>query len=59
MQKVNNETFRSIKPNFSPCPIPITAQEETAAIDEKNMMKKELLAIINSLLNSINISDYP
>ncbi|CAG8711621.1 13328_t:CDS:2, partial [Dentiscutata heterogama] len=54
-----NETFRGSEPNSSPRPIPITAQEEAAAMDEKNMTKKELLAIINSLLNSINISDRP
>ncbi|CAG8561337.1 35376_t:CDS:2, partial [Racocetra persica] len=30
-----------------------------AAMDKKNMTKKELLAIINSLLNSINTSDRP
>ncbi|CAG8833450.1 28421_t:CDS:1, partial [Racocetra persica] len=54
-----NKTFRSSKSNFSPQSIPITAQEEAAAIDEKNMTKKELLAIINSLLNSVNISDRP
>ncbi|RIB03062.1 hypothetical protein C2G38_2226153 [Gigaspora rosea] len=30
-----------------------------AALDKKNIQKKELIAIINSLLNSINTSDYP
>ncbi|CAG8826804.1 20916_t:CDS:2, partial [Gigaspora margarita] len=53
-----NETFKSNKPNFLLRPISITAQE-AVAIDEKNMQKKELIAIINSLLNSINTSDHP
>ncbi|RIB16872.1 hypothetical protein C2G38_2188862 [Gigaspora rosea] len=57
--KLINETFKSSKSNSSPRPIPITAQEAAAAMDEKNMTKKELLAIINSLLNSINTSDRP
>ncbi|CAG8800932.1 5284_t:CDS:2, partial [Gigaspora margarita] len=47
----------SNKPNSLSRPIPITAQE-AAAIYEKNMQKKELIAI-NSLLNSINTSDHP
>ncbi|CAJ0757051.1 11026_t:CDS:1, partial [Entrophospora sp. SA101] len=33
--------------------IPITEQEETAQQDEKNMNKKELLSIINSILLSL------
>ncbi|CAG8538073.1 7851_t:CDS:1, partial [Dentiscutata heterogama] len=33
--------------------------EAAAAMSKKNMTKKELLAIIDSLLNSINTSDYP
>ncbi|CAG8782936.1 46077_t:CDS:2, partial [Gigaspora margarita] len=57
--KLINETFKDSKSNSSPRPIPITAQEAAAAMDEKNMTKKELLAIINSLLNSINTSDCP
>ncbi|CAG8835098.1 11504_t:CDS:1, partial [Racocetra persica] len=32
---------------------------ETSAMNEENMTKKELLTIINSLLNSINILNYP
>ncbi|CAG8741305.1 12694_t:CDS:1, partial [Cetraspora pellucida] len=53
-----NKTFKNNKPNPLPRPIPITAQEEAAAVNEKNMTKKELLTIIDSLLNSINISDH-
>jgi hypothetical protein len=34
-------------------PIPITEQEETAQQDEKNMNKKELLSIINSIFFSL------
>ncbi|CAG8724431.1 23147_t:CDS:1, partial [Racocetra persica] len=37
--------------------ISITAQEEAAAIDEANILKQDLIAIINLLLNLVNISD--
>ncbi|RIB04263.1 hypothetical protein C2G38_2284631 [Gigaspora rosea] len=57
--KFNNETFKENRPNHSLRPIPVTAQEEAAAMDEANMSKEELPLIINSLLNSVNISDRP
>ncbi|RIB16285.1 hypothetical protein C2G38_2038690 [Gigaspora rosea] len=57
--KFINETFKENRPNHSLRPIPVTAQEEAAAMDEANMSKEELLLIINSLLNSVNISDHP
>ncbi|CAG8671997.1 986_t:CDS:1, partial [Dentiscutata heterogama] len=57
--KFINETFKENRPNHSLRPIPVTAQEEAAAIDEANMSKEELLLIINLLLNSVNISDRP
>ncbi|CAG8818577.1 4561_t:CDS:1, partial [Racocetra fulgida] len=57
--KFINETFKGSNSNSSSRPISITAQEAAAAMDEKNMTKKGLLAIINSLLNSINASDRP
>ncbi|CAG8535370.1 13704_t:CDS:2 [Dentiscutata heterogama] len=55
----NNCTFKSLEdePNHLLWPISVTAQEETATMDEANMSKEELLLIINSLLNSVNISD--
>ncbi|RIB30927.1 hypothetical protein C2G38_2026430 [Gigaspora rosea] len=50
------ETFENNKPSL-PQPIPVTEQEEEAAMSEEKMSKAELLATINSLLASINISD--
>ncbi|CAG8520280.1 8158_t:CDS:2 [Scutellospora calospora] len=54
-----NEAFKNNKQSLLPQPIPITTQEEEAAMSEKNMKKDNLLVLINSLLNSINISDHP
>ncbi|RIB08136.1 hypothetical protein C2G38_2212373 [Gigaspora rosea] len=50
------ETFENNKPSL-PQPIPVTEQEEEAAMSEEKISKAELLATINSLLASINISD--
>ncbi|CAG8632086.1 3039_t:CDS:2, partial [Cetraspora pellucida] len=52
-----DETFKKSKSNHLLRPIPVTAQEEAATMDEANMSKEELLAIINSLLSSVNIPD--
>ncbi|CAG8681433.1 1885_t:CDS:2, partial [Racocetra fulgida] len=37
--------------------INVIDQKEAAAMDEANILKQELIAIINSLLSSVNISD--
>ncbi|RIB04656.1 hypothetical protein C2G38_2221792 [Gigaspora rosea] len=50
------KTFENNKSSLPP-PIPVTTQEEKAAMSEENMSKAELLTTINSLLTSINTSD--
>ena len=54
-----NNTFKDNTPISLLRPIPITAQEAAAAINEENMTKGELLMVINSLLNSLNNSNRP
>ncbi|CAG8562554.1 7953_t:CDS:1, partial [Dentiscutata heterogama] len=54
-----NKTFRDEEPKTLPRPISITAQEVAAAMSKKNITKKELLAIIDSLLNSIYALAHP
>ncbi|CAG8588476.1 12510_t:CDS:1 [Cetraspora pellucida] len=53
-----NKIFKNNKPNSLLQLIPITAYEEAAALNKENMIKKELLVIIDSLLNCINLFDH-
>ncbi|CAG8517850.1 12308_t:CDS:2 [Dentiscutata heterogama] len=57
--EIDEGAFKNNKQSLLPRPIPITAQKEEAAISKENMKKDDLLVFINSLLNSINISDRP
>ncbi|CAG8838334.1 33394_t:CDS:1, partial [Racocetra persica] len=50
------KTFENNKPSLLR-PIPVTEQEEEAAMSKEKISKAELLTTINSLLASINISD--
>ncbi|CAG8509776.1 15601_t:CDS:2 [Gigaspora rosea] len=57
--KFINETFKENRPNHSLRPIPVTAQEEAAAMDEANINRTQLQEILQNIRDLHNEQDEP